>query len=82
MQMVANDYGVTLLPEVAIDTEVRDHRVKLMRFADPQPAGTVGLVWRGTSPRKQDFAALGAIVKETLAPGEAKHAKAALQAAQ
>jgi len=82
MQMVANGYGVTLLPEVAVDAEVRDHRVKLIRFADPQPARTVGLAWRCTSPRKQDFAALGAIVKETLAPGEAEHAKKALQAAQ
>jgi LysR family hydrogen peroxide-inducible transcriptional activator len=33
MQMVANGYGVTLVPEVAIDVEVRDERVKLLRFA-------------------------------------------------
>lgn len=82
MQMVANGYGVTLLPEVALDVEVRDHRVKLMRFAEPQPARTVGLAWRRTSPRKQDFAALGAIVKETLAPREAEPVKVALAVAQ
>ncbi|MEJ2623296.1 MAG: hydrogen peroxide-inducible genes activator [Pseudolabrys sp.] len=82
MQMVANGYGVTLLPEVAIDAEVRDDRVKLMRFADPQPARTVGLAWRRTSPRKQDFAALGEIVKETLAPRGATQPKPALAAAQ
>src|SRR5579872_5833808 len=29
MQMVANGYGVTLLPEVAVDAEARDNRVKL-----------------------------------------------------
>ena len=33
MQMVANGYGVTLVPEVAVDVEVRDERVKLLRFA-------------------------------------------------
>jgi LysR family hydrogen peroxide-inducible transcriptional activator len=66
MQMVANGYGVTLLPEVAVETEARDSRVKLLRFAEPQPARAVGLAWRRTSPRKKDFAALGEIIKETL----------------
>ena len=65
-QMVANGYGVTLVPEVAIDVEVRDERVKLLRFAEPQPGRTIGLAWRRTSPRKADFAALGEIVVEAL----------------
>jgi LysR family hydrogen peroxide-inducible transcriptional activator len=63
MQMVANGYGVTLVPEVAVDVEVRDWRVKLKRFAEPEPARTIGLAWRRTSPRKKDFIALGEIVK-------------------
>jgi DNA-binding transcriptional LysR family regulator len=66
MQMVANGYGVTLLPETAAEVEVRDGRVKLLRFADPQPARTIGLAWRRTSARKQDFAALGEIVAKQL----------------
>jgi LysR family hydrogen peroxide-inducible transcriptional activator len=65
--MVANGYGVTLVPEVAVDVEVRDERVKLLRFAPPQPGRTVGLAWRHTSPRKVDFVALGQIVTATLA---------------
>jgi LysR family hydrogen peroxide-inducible transcriptional activator len=67
MQMVANGYGITLLPRVAVDVEVRDDRVKLLRFADPAPGRTVGLAWRRTSPRKADFVALGLLIKETLA---------------
>lgn len=66
MQMVANGYGVTLVPEVAIDTELRDARVKLLRFSEPEPGRSIGLAWRRTSPRGQDFAALGAVVKEAL----------------
>ena len=66
MQMVANNYGVTLLPHVAADADSRDRRVKLLRFAEPQPARTIGLAWRRTSPRKRDFAALGGIVTETV----------------
>ncbi len=66
MQMVANGYGVTLLPEVAVDAEARDARVKLLRFKKPEPARSIGLAWRRTSPRKKDFEALGEIVKATL----------------
>jgi LysR family transcriptional regulator, hydrogen peroxide-inducible genes activator len=67
MQMVANGYGVTLVPEVAVDVEVRDQRVKLLRFTPPEPGRTVGLAWRRTSPRKADFFALGRIAVEVLA---------------
>jgi LysR family hydrogen peroxide-inducible transcriptional activator len=66
MQMVANGYGVTLVPQVAVDAELRDSRVKLLRFAEPRPRRMVGLAWRRTSPRKQDFEALGQIVVEAL----------------
>jgi len=65
MQMVANGYGVTLLPQIAVDVEVRDERIKLLRLAPP-PGRTVGLAWRRTSPRKVDFIALGKLVIETL----------------
>ena len=37
MQMVANGYGVTLVPEIAAEVEVRDQRVALKRFAAPEP---------------------------------------------
>jgi LysR family hydrogen peroxide-inducible transcriptional activator len=46
--------------------EARDDRVKLMRFVEPEPARTIGLAWRHTSPRKNDFVALGQIVGRTL----------------
>ena len=72
MQMVANGYGVTLLPRVAVDVELRDERVKLLRFAEPAPGRTVGLAWRRTSPRKADFAALRQLITETLGVSEPK----------
>jgi len=68
MQMVANGYGVTLVPEVAVDVEVRDERVKLLRFTAPAPGRTIGLAWRRTSPRKVDFVALGQIVVAAIGP--------------
>jgi LysR family hydrogen peroxide-inducible transcriptional activator len=63
MQMVANGYGVTLVPEIATDVEVRDKRVTLKRFAAPEPGRTIGLAWRKTSPRGRDFEALGKAVR-------------------
>ncbi|HET9618788.1 MAG TPA: LysR substrate-binding domain-containing protein [Pseudolabrys sp.] len=66
MQMVANGYGVTLVPEIAADVEVRDARVRLTRFAAPEPGRVIGLAFRRTSPRRKDFEALGAIVKEAV----------------
>jgi LysR family transcriptional regulator, hydrogen peroxide-inducible genes activator len=66
MQMVANGYGATLVPKVAVDVEVRDDRIKLLPFAAPEPGRVVGLAWRRTSPRKADFLALGQLVGEVL----------------
>jgi LysR family transcriptional regulator, hydrogen peroxide-inducible genes activator len=66
MQMVASGYGVTLVPEVAIDAEVRDERVKLRRFAEPQPQRSIGLAWRPTSPRRADFLEFGRMVVDAL----------------
>ena len=64
IQMVANGYGVTLIPQIAADVEGRDERVKFLRLKNPEPGRSIGLVFRRTSPRKADFAALGEVVRE------------------
>ena len=66
-QMIAGGYGITLMPRIAAEVELRDGRVKLLRFTDPQPSRIVGLTWRRTSSRKADFSALGKLVNATLA---------------
>jgi LysR family hydrogen peroxide-inducible transcriptional activator len=72
MQMVANGYGVTLVPQVAVDVEVRDRRVKLLRFRAPEPARTIGLAWRRTSPRTADFAALSDAIRSAMSENRAR----------
>ena len=67
MQMVAGGYGVTLIPQIAADVERRDERVKFLRLENPQPGRSIGLAFRRTSPRKNDFVALGEVVKESMA---------------
>jgi len=66
MQMVANGYGVTLVPEIAADVEAQDARVQLARFAAPEPGRVIGLAWRRTSPRRKDFEALAAVVTQAV----------------
>jgi LysR family hydrogen peroxide-inducible transcriptional activator len=66
IQMVANGYGVTLIPQIAADVERRDDRVKFLRLENPQPGRSIGLAFRRTSPRKADFAALGEVAKEMM----------------
>jgi LysR family hydrogen peroxide-inducible transcriptional activator len=81
MQMVANGYGVTLMPQIALDVEGRDERVKMLRFHDPEPARQIGLAWRRTSPRKADFVALGQIVTEMLGIDSRDHIAASRSSA-
>ncbi len=71
VQMVANGFGATLLPEMAIDAEVHDERTAMLRFRDPEPSREIGLAWRRTSARKPDFVAIGQALMELAAPKRA-----------
>lgn len=65
VQMVAHGYGITLLPEMAVASEVhRRTDIRLMHFAAPEPKREIGLAWRKTSPRKADFHALATLLKD------------------
>jgi LysR family hydrogen peroxide-inducible transcriptional activator len=62
MQMVANGYGVTLVPEIALAVEARNPRIKIARFGKPVPSRQLGLAWRRSASRKADFEAFAAVV--------------------
>ncbi len=69
VQMVAHGYGITLLPELAVASEVHQRSdIRLLRFAAPEPAREIGLAWRKTSPRKADFMAFADLLKEVVPP--------------
>jgi LysR family hydrogen peroxide-inducible transcriptional activator len=38
--------------------------IRLLHFAAPEPKREIGLAWRKTSPRKADFHALAALLKQ------------------
>jgi len=66
MQMVANGYGITLLPQVAAPLEGRDERIRLLRFAPPEPGRTIGLAFRRSLPRKADLLAIGELITKAV----------------
>jgi LysR family hydrogen peroxide-inducible transcriptional activator len=67
VQMVANGYGVTILPALALPIEAKEPRpIEIVPFADPAPFRTIGLAWRRSSPHKKDFAELGRFIQTAL----------------
>lgn len=63
VQMVANGMGVTFLPEMAVPVESRNPGIRLMRLEAPEPHREIGLCWRRSSPRREEFEAFGEVVK-------------------
>ena len=49
ISMVAGGVGVTLLPTLAVRSEVRINNLRVRRFSDTEAARTIGLVWRKKS---------------------------------
>lgn len=59
VSMVAAGAGVTLLPAIAAELENRRGALALRRFRDPEPARTLGLVWRKSAPFGEALRAVG-----------------------
>ena len=65
VQMVAEGLGVTLLPRIAVPAETAAHKGVVIRPVAPiGPARNIVLVWRATSAREEEFAKLGAVLRQ------------------
>ncbi|POM25275.1 putative hydrogen peroxide-inducible genes activator [Actinomadura rubteroloni] len=68
VQLVSGGFGVTLVPETALAVETRAAPGLVPhRFAAPAPYRRVGLAFRATSPRADEFAVLAAAVRTAVA---------------
>ncbi|NRP20971.1 Hydrogen peroxide-inducible genes activator [Ensifer adhaerens] len=63
VQMVGAGIGVTLIPEMAIETETRSSSVGVSRLARPRPSRTIGMVWRKTNPLSAQFTRIADVVR-------------------
>jgi LysR family hydrogen peroxide-inducible transcriptional activator len=56
VQMVDNGLGLTFVPQMAIDAGILDGtRVDVRPLASEHPYRRIGLVWRRSSPREEEF---------------------------
>ena len=68
VQMVASGLGVTLLPQMALTSGAFSGVELEVRPLSPEaPARQIGLVWRRTSARKEEFRMLARAVAEIVA---------------
>lgn len=80
LQMVGHGMGVTLIPELAVETESRNSAIRVLPFSDPAPVREIGLAWRKGSERTTDFSALSSIVRRHR-PGARAEGRATADAA-
>ncbi len=65
VHMVANGLGITLLPEMAIKAGItRGTDLVTIPLSKNSPPRDIGLVWRKTSGRKEEFTLLGQFLRE------------------
>jgi LysR family hydrogen peroxide-inducible transcriptional activator len=62
VQMVASGAGVTLLPKLSLPIEERTPDLAFVPLTRPVPSRTIGLAWRATYPRSEEFRALGKLL--------------------
>jgi LysR family hydrogen peroxide-inducible transcriptional activator len=62
VQMVGAGIGVTLIPEMAVEVETRSASVSVVRFKNPQPSRTIGMVWRKTNPLARQLEQISEVV--------------------
>jgi LysR family hydrogen peroxide-inducible transcriptional activator len=67
IQMVAADLGITLMPQIAVDTELAATRNVVIRPLTPdRPFRTLVLAWRQTSSRGGEFKMLGNLIRASV----------------
>lgn len=64
VQMVANGLGITLLPEMAVTANVLgDTNLQLKHFSSENVCRKIGMAWRKSDPRREDYLLLAEFVK-------------------
>src|SRR5258706_8848142 len=68
VQMVDAELGITLVPQIAVESELASSRnVVIRRLSPDKPFRTLVLAWRPTSSRGAEFRMLGNLIRECLA---------------
>ena len=69
VHMVASGIGATLLPQMAVQGDLdRPQSITIIPFEEPQPSRRIGLVWRSSSPRKEEFHLMAELLMRVFQP--------------
>lgn len=66
VQMVSQNLGVTLLPQVALPAETLRTDLAIREITEPAPRRTIVLAWRGTSPISEIMPTVAEITRHAL----------------
>jgi LysR family hydrogen peroxide-inducible transcriptional activator len=69
VHLVSAGLGMTVLPASAVDVEARGARLGIAHFTATPPGRRIGLVWRKSSTRTEEFEDLADIVKRGVISG-------------
>lgn len=65
VQMVANGLGLTLLPAISVNADVLgDTQLQTKRFSNENVSREIGMAWRKSDPRREEYLLLAKFVKE------------------
>jgi|TARA_B110000263_G_C15193632_1_gene457250 LysR family hydrogen peroxide-inducible transcriptional activator len=65
VQMVANGLGITLLPSLAVQADIiGETGLQLRHFSNENVCREIGLVWRKSDPRRDDYLLLTELIKQ------------------
>lgn len=70
LQMVANGYGSTLLPEMAVPVEMNPATPIALHHLEPEPSRSIGLIWRASAPRPDRFKHLAEVIRDVWRKGD------------
>ncbi|QNG19084.1 LysR family transcriptional regulator [Rhodococcus triatomae] len=69
VQCVAGGLGVTLVPDSALRVETARARLATARFTAPAPGRTIGMVFRASSARAEDYGELAELLRRVAPVG-------------
>jgi LysR family hydrogen peroxide-inducible transcriptional activator len=70
VQLVGAGLGLTLIPEMAVAVEGRAAPVDIVRFAEPRPSRTIGMIWRKTTPMEGELQEVASFVQRAAGQSE------------
>ncbi len=72
VQMVANGLGITLLPAISVAAGVLgDTHLQLKHFSNENVSREIGMAWRKSDPRRDDYLLLAEFIREKVSQSRA-----------